>query len=417
MSISWKEGYKPDYAIDIFEDTRKIRADGKVVFPGMGLEFDSLTALIFSMIEFPESITELDARRMVTTSIFSAGKKGAITSKTLLKEINIEYKKYLALPSHRYVLATSISLSPFLKLDKIYMGNSILKFESAYPKLFTREADNLTKHAKDSLFSDLPKQYLKLRVFVTAKTTNQAGNEALDNLDFVRGILNWGNNGRHGHRITFGGKPSPVNEIILGPIHTLHETSGLLAAKNNWWYEPSYLGQIKNFSPKQSDFDALLSLLDHVKKILRHHKYPQIIRNAIIRYTRALDERDYTTAFLKIWSILELLTDTGKAHYGVTIRRAAFLFHDYDHHYQILQHLREYRNSYVHTDKTNSKAETYLYQTKDYVERLFRFHFFNKFKFDSLQQAGNFLDSPHTEKDLKRQLKILNDVKAYRGYK
>jgi hypothetical protein len=174
--------------------------------------------------------------------------------------------------------------------------------------------------------------------------------------------------------MSWASKPKPVNNIILGPIHTLHKPSGELAATEVWWYEPSYLGAIKPFTPKQNEIDSMNESFNYVKKTFKMHKYPQVIHNAIIRYTRALDERDWTTAFIKLWSILELLTDTGKTSYDTTIKRTAFLYKEREYHLQVLQHLKKYRNSSVHLDKGNSEMETYLYQLKNYVETLMGFH-------------------------------------------
>ena len=97
------------------------------------------------------------------------------------------------------------------------------------------------------------------------------------------------------------------------------------------------------------------------RRRLRKHKYPDIIRESIIRYTRSLDERILPTAFIKLWGVLELLTDTVGASYEATIKRTAFIFKERDYHFQVLQHLRKYRNSSVHMDSENSEVETYLY--------------------------------------------------------
>lgn len=156
---------------------------------------------------------------------------------------------------------------------------------------------------------------------------------------------------------------------------------------------------------------------------MKRHKYPHVIQNAFIRYTRALDERDWTTAFLKLWSILELLTDTSKANYDTTIKRTAFLYKEREYNIQVLQHLKKYRNLSVHLDMGNSEIETYLYQLKNYVETLLSFHLQNKFNFDTIQEAAEFLSLPHEEevlvsqeRDFTKQIKKRKLARRFRGY-
>ncbi len=141
---------------------------------------------------------------------------------------------------------------------------------------------------------------MKVKSNTSAKSIHHAADQALEHLDLIRGILNLSINIQQSFRMTWGGKPKPVNLIIPGPLHTLHKPNGQLIAKNNWWYEPSYLGSIKTFSPNPDEIKILEQNLHKVKLKLKSHKYSSDIKKAIIRYTRALDERDWITSFLKI---------------------------------------------------------------------------------------------------------------------
>jgi hypothetical protein len=53
-----------------------------------------------------------------------------------------------------------------------------------------------------------------------------------------------------------------------------------------------------------------------------------LLRRFFVRYVRALDERNLSSAFLKLWSVLEDLTNTGRSRYDLTIRRATFICED-----------------------------------------------------------------------------------------
>lgn len=415
MPVSWNKEYNPSQVIEKLETTRKIGNDGKVSFEGWGHQ--EFVALLYSMLSFPDDIPEIDARRMVSKAIFSSGANGIITAQSFLTEISKMERDYQKSPIERFALASSISISTFSKIPKIRLGHNLIIFERSLPRKFREESASLLKHAEQSLFANLPTDYLSVRVHISAKSIHHAADQALEALDFTRGVWNWALNRRHSIRMSWGGKPKPVNNIILGPLHSLHKPNGELAAKDNWWYEPSYLGAIQPFSPKQDELDGMNKSFEHVKKVLKTHKYSQVVQNAIIRYTRALDERDWSTAFLKLWSILELLTDTNRASYEVTIKRTAFLYQERDYHFQVLQHLREYRNASVHFDKGNSEMETYLYQIKGYVETLIGFHVNNRYGFETIQEAAGFLSSSHEDEALKKQIEKLNFARKFRGYK
>lgn len=414
MPVSWKKKYNPNLVVDKIEERRKIGNDGKVTFEGWG--YKGLVSVLQSMLQYSDEMPEINARLQISKAIFNTGSKGPITEHKLLAEINRLAREYQLESSQRYVLLTSISMSPSLVLPKLNLGKSQINFSRSLSPRFRKESNAIFEHAKDSLFASLPIDYLYVKVGVSAKSTYQAANQGLDLLDFVRGIWNWFLNRRYSSRMSFGGKPKPVNTIILGPLHTLHKINGELAAENNWWYETSYLGAIKPFSPRQDELEGMNRTIQYIKRIIRKHKYPEVIHNAFIRYTRALDERDWTTSFLKLWNVLELLTDTNRADYETMIKRIAFLYEERDYHLQVLQHLREFRNSSVHQDKESSDIETYLYQIKGYVELLIGFHINSRLSFQTIQEAGEFLSLPVEDKIIRDEIKKLGLARKFRGF-
>jgi len=237
MPASWNKEYNPSLLAEKIESTRKVSEDGKVRFEGWG--FKEFAVLLYSMLNFGQDVPEIDLRQIVSKAIFNSGAKGIITAKSLLTEVNKLEQEYQKLPTQRYGLASSISINPSLEFHKIHLGNTLIVFEKNLPKRFKQEANNLLRDAKQSLFADPPADYMQVRVHVSAKSIHHGAKQALETLDFVRGVWNWAYNRRHFIRETWGGKSKPVNQIILGPIHTLHNSNGYLAATNNWWYEPS----------------------------------------------------------------------------------------------------------------------------------------------------------------------------------
>lgn len=242
MNVSWKEGCNPELFVNEIKKARKINANGEVSF--VGWNFYELNVLIFSILNFPKGISDYEGRGLVQEAIFKAGKRGIITTKSLLSEVNKITAEYINQDIKRYALVTSLSISQFTSLKRIRIKDSLLIIEKNLPKRFRRESLKILNHAKQSIFAELPNNYLPIRVHVSARSIHDAANKAIESIDFVRGIWNWFYNRSQTSRTSSGGKPLPVNKLICGPIHTLHFPSGELATSNTWWYEPSYLGSI-----------------------------------------------------------------------------------------------------------------------------------------------------------------------------
>lgn len=409
----WKQEFNPGELVRSIEKTRIVADDGSISFKGWETKIHD--TLLYSMIDFSEEIPEIDGRGIARKSIFDAGKKGEITPKSLLSEVNRNEGNYINLPIQRFVLATSISISQFTKLDRIFIGRIQIIFENHLPDRFIREAAELRIEAERILYADPPNNYKAVRVHVSAKSHSDAADKALDALDLIRGVWNLYGNIKGISRWSIGGKPIPINMIILGPYHTLHFPSGALASTSRWWFEPNYLGAV---TPHRIENRMRLDkyTMDIRSRLDKSH-YGKLLENAIIRYVRALDERYWNNAFIRLWGVLELLTDTVKKSNEETIKRAAYCHEDYDFTLQILKHLREHRNRSVHADVENSEMESFLYQLKNIIEVLIYFHLGNAYGFKSIKEAGNFLSLPHDKDALNLRVDLANYALKYLGHK
>ena len=108
MSVSWKQNYSPDDLINKIEESKSIDSKGKEKFTGF--DFKEYLALLFSMLNFHLDISEYDARQITRRAVFNVGKKGEITSKKFIKEINKLESKILKKPFNSDALSTSISI-------------------------------------------------------------------------------------------------------------------------------------------------------------------------------------------------------------------------------------------------------------------------------------------------------------------
>ena len=152
-----------------------------------------------------------------------------------------------------------------------------------------------------------------------------------------------------------------------------------------------------------------------VRRSLNQLKYREKVEWAFREYARALDNHRWSTAFLALWSVLEVLTHSGGDNYKVTIRRASFIFKDADLHREVLNHLRESRNDFVHSNEYSDDIEIYIYQLKRYVEALLRFHLGLGKSFASIQEVAEFLDLPTENKALSKRLWLYRFAKRFRA--
>ena len=409
-AVSWNKEYTPDLIATRIEKCKRIDAEGRVAFAGF--ESNELTILLYSALEFPASIPEVEARGIVTQATFNVGAKRAISANSLLGEINRLTGDSLNRPLKPYVLISSISTDKHAYLPRVRINGASIAFVEQVPECYRAEIpERLFRRFDDYLFAKPPTNYQPLMARVSARSIYQAVDSALDAIDLVRGIWNWFLNRGHHIRIS-SGPYKPVNELILGPIHTLHEPQGKLAIES-FWFEFSYRSPVKlrDLRPEIAKMNTFSKVVRHK---LRSSKYRQDLEGAIIRYCRALDERDWNTSFLKLWSVLELLTNTAKLSNTITAKRAAFVFSDHEYQLQVLNHLRSYRNRAVHAGISTQEIESHLYQLKYCTEALLEFHLGNKFGFASLEEAGNFLQLPADSKTLKHRAMVAQLALKYR---
>ncbi|WMO13505.1 hypothetical protein [Pseudoalteromonas piscicida] len=201
----------------------------------------------------------------------------------------------------------------------------------------------------------------------------------------------------------FGEQWRPINKVRLGSAHTVHKDSGKVAS-DNFWYEPNF-SSATVFKPQKTDVYARSCkwALERLADI----PYGMTLKDALLRYVRALDEKDQNVALIRLWGALEVIAAPSEANYDLVTRRCAFLFAEYAYHKQVLEHLREYRNSNVHSGDQSEKAKSSCYQLQFYFYHLILFHLKNQGEFSSLDEANSFLDLPTKKETLQNKKRLI----------
>ncbi len=412
MCAQWKKGYKPDHLAKRLDESKKARENGKLSFFGFGI--NEYIVVLNSMVSLNDTIPEFEKNNIVHHSAFSAVESQKITSINLLKEISKFEKQYLSQAPQKYILISRLSINRFCKLKRIKIHDCTITFHSQLASQFSREIeDKIKKPASNTIIGEYPTNYIFLKTFTSGKSFSQAVSKAIDSIDTIRGIWNLFYN-RRKYRMS-SGKKYPVNNIVFGPLHTIHFPNGKLASES-WFYETGYLGPLEPFDMK-NNLTKLYKFQYNARKLLNKSNFKSYIELALRKYTQALDLSDWESSYLRLWGLLEYLTNTNENESHIdTVNRTSFFFREREYAKLVLNHLRDHRNRSVHTGESNQSIETLMYQLKNFVEVVLQFQISNKFNFSSLDEFTRFMNLPSDSTELTKRKNILvNALKFING--
>lgn len=308
--------------------------------------------------------------------------------------------KYLRKDKKQYTLLTSLSFKYFGELPRLNIDGSNFRF---YPHIPSKYKVNENKSIQYSFPNYPPKDYTIVLLGLKARSLPEAIDYGLDKINFVRGLWNYSINLRLGARIQSGIR-NPINTIRLGPLHTIHNKDGKLSSQN-YWFENDCVIKSDNYDVRKK-WDYIQKDFTHFRKCIKNSKSSFNIEDFIILYSNSLDGKDYKSALIMLWSLLEKLTDTGFSGYDKTIKRT-LNFYNGDHFIkETLEHLRIVRNNFIHKGESREGLEPILFQLKRIVERLILFNINNLNYFNSIQEVGQFLDINRNEKSLNREIQL-----------
>lgn len=412
MCAKWKDGCNPKIIIDALDKIKIINQDGNASFKGF--EFQDYFSVLSTSIVFSKEILISSAKSILNKSIFSMAKEDNLSLKSLIAEISKRENAYIKNEPNKYFLLSDISLKYYRPLKMIKIKDSFITFRRYLPKNVYKEREKFLRWASHHVHGKIPSSYIFVQVYSEGRSPDEAGVNALDALNLLRSIWNLFFNYSIEMR-TSSGKRQAVNSIVIGPLQSLHHSTNKVVL-DLFWYDPEYKEPIeckdieKNWTELRTFEKGVRSKL----KSSSNTDFGALIENALLRYVHALDERNFESCFLKLWSLLELLTDTQLETYKVTIRRAAALFSDYDFHLEVLQHLRDWRNRTVHSGEHNNDIETLIFQLKRYVERLLIFYIFNSHRFKDKEEMVELFDIvPNKERLLQKKRLIEMSLKYF----
>jgi hypothetical protein len=408
MPVTWKNSsrFRPAVILERIQTFRIVNPSGPASFGGFELE-QCLPALQ-SMLKFPPVASEVDSANLVWRAI--AKVEGDLTPQAVLTAINRELGEKLRSKESNFYLLTTISIDINTLPKQVTINGTTVRYSRAsFPKRFQAPRINLIKSHEVPIIQESA-GYTTLIAKVKAKTPASAFQKALRAIDIQRAL--WCLMGNSRMELTFSGVThEPINAIRLGSRHTLHLPNGE-SAYNGIWFEPNFReARIYKFKKPE----IVVSNSRRALQQLNRCAYSETLTKSLLRFVRALDDADPNTAFLRLWGAVEALTTPNRADYDLLVTRCAFLFRENKYHQQILEHLREYRNTTVHAGEESDRARTHCYQLQLYFVNLFWFHLRNSSFFSSLDEANRFLDLSPEQSELLRQGQLIKRAVKFIG--
>lgn len=372
------------------------------------IEVEFYFPTLVSAAEWPKDVPGSERLGMVRECVAPKKTGGPPTPEEALKRLDRLQRNYLARPWLEYVLVTSLSLVSHLRIRKRVARNAEARFAVQLPRAYREElgAPEAQRHGipKD------PVEYKKVEVRTRARTPEEARLRLFEALDLIRGIWNYGL-GYNRMRMTFAGfKNKPFNEILLGPRFAVYEGDS---------HEPTERGSASLYSARvvgtAQQWQVVKDHESRIRRALRRIKYSEQLERAVVRFCRALDERDLDASLLKLWTVLEMLTCSSGGRHDQLVKRVSALWNDEEPHRSNLQHLRDQRNQIAHEGEGSDFSEAQVGQLRFYAQQLFIYHFSQGHKFGSLGEAGEVLDLPTQLDRLKREIELRKVAVAIRS--
>ncbi|MGB6329844.1 MAG: hypothetical protein WBF48_13040 [Halarcobacter sp.] len=409
MPIKFKKNknLKPDVILQKINEIATINSEGKVSFEA----FTSIEAesALYSMIDFGIHLHSSIKERLIRESIRESILKHKLTKDNFLKEINQQLIIYNKREEKTFYFLTSLSFKPF-GFKKIMLNNCLIRFVDNFPNKYKER--NLFNEKWNKKEEHTPSSYIKVIVKVKTKTDIDAVKIAIDTLDLLRALLCILLNS--GYTLSFPKKPRRIiNVVLLGGLHTIHYESGKLACKY-YWHEIDY-EVVKPFSVNESKKKNTIKSFKFLYTKLNESKFKNELIDGLLRYVRAFDEKDKNVTLIKGWNAIEGLVAKNKNNFELIPKRISFLFEEVEYNKQILEHLREYRNTSVHKGESITDVDIHCHKIQEYFKHLI-IYYLNNTHFSTIEEANNFLDLPVKEEELLKKRDLINKALKFRGF-
>lgn len=361
--------------------------------------FGEPMVLLETGVEFLVPVSDPDRSRIIRIALEAALRSDDYGPGVLIGKINEVVRDFAGSRETGYVVTTGLSFGHFADITRVGGPGTRLYIRDQFPRHLIEARREAKLRSNKVIRGEYPdktpfKRYAAAWIHVRGHSLTEAMDRAIEAIDLRRGVWNFALNRGTGATLP-PPERGPINEVLAGPLFSLHRRDGSLAAEYDW-YDPEYSGpRLSSKAPRkwaQVEQDEA-----GIRVALKRSPYQSALEDALRRYCRALDSVDLTRSFLELWGLLETLTGIGIGDgYDTLVKRASFIFAEQERetHEQVLYHLRRHRNTYVHAGGGSGETGAYLHQVRRYAEHLLLFHLRTAGRFPSLKAVTHFLDLP-----------------------
>lgn len=399
MSIQAGHGLKD--LVDRLQAARSSNLGGYRAF-----DFEYVIKALEHVVKRPQAVLWHEWPGLLRHAAFRvAGENRPITSESLLRAINALAQLLAQRPSNGFRVVSSLipAVSPS-RHRYSWKGMTITMYDNL-PKKFASHIPT----GPSKIRTETPSTKVVLSVIAQSETA--AYDTTMRSLDFLRGCWNFIFN-RYLLVSRASDENDRLNRVLSGPFQTVHHVDGRRASDLTW-YDPFFLEPSPFRRLRKAQWIAATTEYDRIRRMVTACAYGEFIESALVRYCRALDNRDPGVAFLRLWSVLELLTNTVNARYDDLTKRAASLFADYQMHRSVLERLRDHRNRSVHAG-FDDVGRSNLVMLHRYVAATLELVLATSNFFRSPEELGGFMDQSTNVADLLRARRVLDRAIRFR---
>jgi hypothetical protein len=385
MRLKVKSGYNLKIILNQLYNITTLNRDNSL--STNGFEDQEYIRLLSQIIDFPKSKSHVDIENLVTLAFKNCLISKEVTEVNFLTEINNEFKKKVAKKEEVFYVLTSINLNiepTFIK--KLTLLECEIDFiTDGFKNKFTGREGVIKKVDKSLAIDATPFGYLRVEIKVKSRSEYEAIQRGINALNLFRALSCIEMNPVS---LIVGDLYQSINKIVLGKVHTIHDIDGT-TFDHPILYEPKFR-KLKVEKPKNEDVfqKNIKFFVDRINS----SQFSNDIELALLRYVDALDELDNNVAVTKLWGALESIVVQDKNNCELIPSRLAALYSDFQLKKQFIMHIKEYRNSFIHTGVGDDDSIHRAYYLQRLMIKSLFFYINPTFSFSSLNEANQLLD-------------------------
>ena len=374
------------------------------------LSFELCASRLLSAVPLSKALSAEERGSLVERALLDTFRAGTAT----VKALEIQLKKHqsdLQKPSARqyHMLAYvggKVNPTGARIIFSAPTGAATVRFVRTYPSRANTAPWLLSGFGPINLAPEVAQA--PLWVTVEARTESQAWENALSAVSALLGCVNYCLN--YGRQRIMSGRPIPRNSVRLMGVQVLYRYDWSRVENSAGFEENPY----EETFPVEIDASIykLRKPLRRMVKGMSGNVLGPLLFEAMQDYQEGLSHADDSLVHLRLWSLLERLTDTPKGDSTVTIRRGSFLAREMEAKRQRLKHAADTRNAFVHRRERTPFINAISHDLRFRVEAMLRFLFFAQHRFMYLDEFFQLLDSPRTASEIARKVRMLRHART-----